>query len=119
MRFWAVKSAAGVVAEHDVGVDELARPVHEDHRHAVVAVARQVALVAPRRRDDEAVEAPGAEGLGEAALALGVIVGAAGDGQHAAAPGHLLHPAMHRGEEGVGDVLEDQADARGQPVGAP
>ena len=37
--------AAGVVGEHDVGVDEARGAVDEDERHARRAVALQVAVV--------------------------------------------------------------------------
>jgi hypothetical protein len=67
--------------------------------------------------DDEAVDAPRAERLGQLALAFGALVGAAGEGQHPALARHLLHAAVHGGEERVGDVLEDQADAGRQPIG--
>ena len=109
--------AAGVVGEHDVGVDEARRAVDEDEGDPGRPVALQVAVVGRGGRDDEPVDAPRAERLGQLALALGPLVGAAGEGQHAALAGHVLDAAVHGGEERVGDVLEDQADARRQPIG--
>jgi hypothetical protein len=110
--------AAGVVGQHDVGVDEVRRAVDEDDRDAGVAVAREVAVVAPGRDDDQAVDAPREERLHEVALALGVLVGAAGEGEYAALAGDVLDPALEHRVKRVRDVVEDQADARRKAVGA-
>ena len=46
------------------------------------------------------------------------LVGAARERQHAALARDVLDAALDGGEEGVGDVLDDDADARRQAVGA-
>jgi hypothetical protein len=101
--------AAGVVGEHDVGVDEARRAVDEYDRDAGLAVAHEVAVVGAGGHDDEPVDAARQERLDEVALALGVLVGAAGERQHTALARDVLDAALERGVEGVRDVVEDEA----------
>ena len=106
------RRAAGVVGHDRVGVEEARRAVDEHQRHAGRALAQQVGAVVDRGGDDQAVDAAGAERLGELDLPLGLLVGAAHEREHAARPRDVLHPAVDRPEERVRHVLEDQADAR-------
>ena len=110
--------AAGVVGEHGVGVKEARRAIEEHERDAAGAFA-QVAMVGAGGDDDEGVDAPGGERCRELAFSLGVFVGAASQGDDVAGPGDVLDSAMNGGEEGVADVLQDEADAARRAVGAP
>ena len=110
--------AAGVVGEHAVGVDEAggrstntsATPASRSARRYEWSSPAGTTISPSTRRDEER--------LGQLALALGVLVGAADERQHAARAGHVLDAAQHGGVERVGDVVEDQADARRRAVGA-
>ena len=106
------EGAAGVVAQHAVGVDEGRRAIDEHERHAGVALGLQVGVVAARRHHDQPVDAAREERLRELALARAVLVGAADQRQHAAGTRDGLDAAEHRGVERVRDVLEDEPDAR-------
>ena len=108
-----------VVDDHRVGLNRLGGTVDEHHRHAGLEIARQVGLVAGHRREHEPVHPAGAEALHQLALALGILVRAAHEGEHPARASHLLHAPVQGGEEGVGHVLDHQAHARRGPIGAP
>ena len=103
--------AADVVGEHRVGVDEPGRAVDEDQRDAGRAIAQQVGAVAHGAGDDQPVDAARAERRRELALALGLLVGAADQREDPALAGDLLHAPVHRAEERVRHVFEDQPDA--------
>ena len=111
--------AAGVVGDGRVGVDEARRAVYEGQREARRPLAQEVGVVADGAGDDQPVDAARHERVGQLALAVGLLVGAADEGEHAALAGNVLDPAMHRAEERVRDVLEDHADRRRQAVRPP
>jgi hypothetical protein len=94
-------------------------PVHEDHRHAGLEVTQEVGVVALDGRDHEPVHPAVAKPVDELALALRILVGAADEREHAPGASHLLDPAVNRGEEGIGDVLDDQPDAGRGAIGTP
>ena len=110
--------AAAVVAEDAVGIDRHGRTVDEGEREAGGDVAQEVGVVGCSRHDDQAVDSAREQRVDQLAFALGVLVGAAGEGHHAARARDLLDAAMDGGEERVGDVLEDQADGARHAVGA-
>ena len=110
--------AAAVVAEDAIGIDRRWRAVDEGEREAGSDVAQQVGVVACRGHDDQAVDAAREQRVGQFALAFGVLVGAAGEGHHAARARDLLDAAMDGREERVRDVLDDQADGARDAVGA-
>ena len=109
--------ALAILAEHAVGVDPQRRAVDEHEPDPGRDVAQQVAVVLPDRDDDQPVHAAREHGLDQLALALGVLVGAARERHHAAVARDLLDAAVDRGEEGVRDVLEDQAERGREAVG--
>ena len=94
------------------------RAVDEGQRHAGRAVAQQVGAVVHGARDDQPVDAARAERRRELALALGLLVGAADEREHATFAGRVLDAAVDDAEERVRHVLEDQADAGRLAVGA-
>ena len=110
--------AARVVGDDGVGVEEVGRAVDEGQRHAGRALALQVGAVVHGARDDQAVDAARAERLGQLPLALGLLVGAADQREHAALAGRVLDPAVDGAEERIGHVLEDEADAGRLPIRA-
>ena len=112
----AAFAAAGVVGDDRVGVDEARRAVDEHERGAGLALAPEVSLIAAARHDQQPVDAARGERLGELALAGRLLVRGTGEREHAVAAGHVLDAAMDRREERVGDVLDDQADRRREPV---
>ena len=109
-------AAAAVVAHDGVAAQELRGAIDEDQRDAGLVIAHEVALVGRAGHDHEPVDAARGERLGELALALLVLVGGADEGEYAVRARDVLDAAVHGGEERVGDVLDDQADARRLPV---
>ena len=103
--------AAGVVGDHRVGVDEVRRAVDEGQRHPGRSLPQQVGDVRHGGRDDQAVDPARAERRRELAFSVGLLVGAADEREHATFARGVLDAAVHGSEEGVRDVLEDQADA--------
>jgi hypothetical protein len=63
-------SAAGVVGQHDIGVEIAGRTVDEHEWEAGSSLALQVAVVAGDGRDDQPVNSPRNERFGEVVLAL-------------------------------------------------
>ena len=88
-----VASAADVVAEDGVGVEEARRAVEEHEWDATGALA-QVAVIGSGGHDDQGVDAAGGERRGEPALLLGVLVGAARQRHDVAGARHFLDSAM-------------------------
>jgi hypothetical protein len=107
-----------VVGHDRVGVEERGRAVDEGECDAGGALALQVGAVLHRAGDDQPVDPARAERLGELALALGLLVGAADERQHAPLARRVLDAAVDRPEERIGHVLEDESDARRLPIRA-
>lgn len=104
---------AHVVAQDGVRLASRARrPIGEDRLDPGVELGCQVAVVVPRRHDDQPVHAAGAEGEHEIALPVRVLLGRAGEQQIAVVQRGVLDGAVEAGIEGVGHVFDDQADAR-------
>jgi hypothetical protein len=82
-------------------------------------VAPEVTLVAGAGHDHQAVDSARGERLGQFALARLVFVGGPDEGQDAVGARDVFDAAMHRSEERVGDILDDQADAGRLAVRAP
>ena len=108
----------GIVGEYGVRVEEGGRAVDEDEGEARVALAREVAVILPGGDDDQAVDAPRAERERELALEVRALVRARREREDAPGARDVLDRAVHVREEGVGDVLEDEADARRHAIGA-
>ena len=109
---------ARVVEEDDVQDDVLLqgvlrRTVDERRRGAHVDLGDQVAVVVAGGHHEQAVHPALAQRPDQVALARRVLVGAAGDHEEVVRTGDLLHAAGDLGVEGVGDVLDDQAEAAG------
>lgn len=109
--------AAHVVADDRVRIDEVWRPIDEHELHPRLAVACQVALVPAGGGYHQPIDAPRAEGIGQRALALGVLVRAADEREHPSLARDLLHATVDRREERVRDVLPHEPDAGRLPVG--
>ena len=108
----------GVVGQHGVRVEEGRRTVDEYEGEARVALACEVAVIRPCGDDDQTVDAPSAEGERELALELRALVGAGRERQDAAGTSDVLDCAVNVREEGVRDILEDEADARRHAIRA-
>lgn len=108
-----VPGAAEVVREHHVRVDLPGRAVHEDGGDPGGDLRLQIPVVVPGGNHDQPVHPARAEREDQLLLPLGVLGTRPVDEQRAVGAGHLFHGAVQRPVEGVGEVFEDQADARG------
>ncbi len=108
-----VAGAAVVVGEHHVRVDPPRRPVHEHRGDARLQLRLQVPVVVPGGDHHQPVHPPCAQGQHQFLLAVRVLGAGPVDQQGAVRAGHLLDGAAERPVEGVGQVLQHQADAGG------
>ena len=99
-----------VVEQDAVGSQLPRRAVDEDDGNAHVDLLGQEAVIAPGRHHQQSVHAPLDQRVDDLPLANAVLVGAGRDEHQAAIAGHLLDGAGDGREEGVGHVLDDQAD---------
>ena len=105
-------SAVAVRDEHGVGVEEVRRPVDEHDGQARLDLASEVAVVHPRRDDDEPVHPPEDHRARDLPLQHGVLVKARREDRHAPLRGDVADRAVHGRGVGVGDVLEHEPDCR-------
>ena len=111
---------SGLVIRQDaVRIEEGRRAVDEDHRRASATLAQQIAVVVACRDDDEAVDASRGEGGDELLFTGFVLIGASGEDQDTASKRDVFDFAVQRRGEGVGDILEEDADRGRLPVGPP
>ena len=87
------------------------RAVHEHRGDARLDLGLQIAVVVTGRDHDQPVHPAGAQRQHQLLLAVRVLGAGAVDQQRAVGAGHLLHRAAQRAVEGVGEILQDQADA--------
>src|SRR5438105_3992719 len=102
--------SAPVVGDHAVGVEMTGPAVDEDERGSGASLLIQIAVIVARGHDDDPVDAPLAEGADQLALAIRILVAAAGEHEHATLAGGVLDATMQRRRERVRDVLEDELD---------
>ena len=110
----AVAGGGVVVDQHGVEPVDLEPTVDTDHRDARMQLA-QVAVVTRRGRDHQPPYLLHHQPLDLRPLALGVEAGAAEDHVEPGLVGHGLDGAGQRGEERVGDAVDDHADAVAEP----
>ena len=110
--------ARPVVGHHGVRVEQARFAVDEDQAGAGLAFPEQVAVVPPGRHDQQSVHPAVEERARQPALAVGVLVQAAEQGQHASLARRVLDGSQQQRGEGVSRVLDERADRRGAPVAA-
>ena len=106
-------TADELVQTRDAFVAAARRAVDEDGGDARLHLGLQVAVVVAGGDHDEAVHPPGTEREDELLLVLRVLGAGTVDQQCAVRAGHFLHGAAQRAVEGVGEVLQHEADGRG------
>ncbi len=111
-----VLGAAEVVGDHDVRVDPAGRAVHEHGGYPGRDLRFQIAVVVGGRDDDQPVHPPGAQREHQLLFAARVLGAGAVDQQCAVVAGDFLDGAVERAVEGVGEILQHQADAGRTPL---
>ena len=86
--------SADVVGDHGVRVEVARRPVHEHQCCPRAPLLMQIGVIMTRRDDDDPVDAPLAEGADQLALAIRILVAAAGEHEHATLAGGVLDATM-------------------------
>ena len=106
---------------HDgVTAQELRWAIDKDQRDAGLVVAHQVALVAGRRARSTSPSTPRAANASASSRSRCSFSSEEPTKvEYSVCARDVLDAAMHGGEERVGDVLDDQADARRLPVRPP
>jgi hypothetical protein len=100
---------AEIVGDDAVGV-EVARPAIDEHeRRPGTPILVEVAVIVTRRDDDDPIDASLAERPDQLALALGILVAAAGEDEDTTLARRVFDRAVKLGRERVRYVLENKS----------
>ena len=105
-----LERAPPVVHQHRVGLEVVGGPVDADHLDAERLLFLQEAVTARDRHHDQAVHPAGAERGDHLTLPGQAVIGAADQHHAVVQPGGVLHRPGQRREEGVGQIVDQQAD---------